>query len=887
MDVIFDILVVLIAAKAAAEIADRIGIPAVAGEIAAGLIIGPSLLGLVEVNEVLRTLAELGVILLLLEVGMEMDLAELRKVGKSSLLVAVIGVAVPFATGYVVIAMFEGVGTEALFVGAALTATSVGITARVFGDLRALATVEARTVLGAAVADDVIGLVILTVVVRIATQGSVSLGSLLLVIGSALGFLFVAIPVGRIIAPPIFSVVSRQSRSAGTLVAIALAFTLGLAELAQLANLAPIIGAFVAGLALTNTQQSTKIRNELAPLGHIFIPVFFLQIGIDADIKAFTEPKALLIGGVLLIVAILGKLVAAAGMVGSIGDKMLVGIGMIPRGEVGLIFATLGLREKIFGEEIYAALLIVVLLTTVITPPWLRSRYTSLHRTRRASEIGITDDAETATGLGKYAIVNGMVTIEREPEESSALAGALNAARLCDDHTPSDSLMKWMTELPTGVRRMDADAQREYLAVLRSGGPSAWRTLLITGVLARTTPEIAELLEHRMQVAFDPLNATQLATLDAVRNSSAIATNEHADALLVAALALDATDESGMSTVAIARRTAARLGLDVDQQEIAATLARDVRLLDASARRTDALDEQTVMQLALHSGSTAYVRGLQALTLAHTGALLHDARRIEALADAIAEVLHRPDLASGAQAECDRRIGLASIGLPDDIAQRLRTAPPSFVLANDTETLREIALLAQPPIGKNDVRANVASTDVDHTVVFTARDRVGLIARETRALLEASCSVLSASAVTWPDGIAVATYRVESPNPPSAERIAQAVRDSIVAPLTVVPLPGATTVFDNESSPWWTRCRVEATDRDGFLHRVTSAFAAANINVHSASVSTVDGHAVDEFEVSDAKGNKLDVKTQLRLETILEHGTAVRVQKARNRKSSR
>ncbi len=884
MDVIFDILVVLIAAKAAAEIADRIGIPAVVGEIAAGLIIGPSLLGLVEVNEVLHTLAELGVILLLLEVGMEMDLGELRKVGKSSLLVATIGVAVPFGAGYLVIAAFNGSGTEALFVGAALTATSVGITARVFGDLRALATVEARTVLGAAVADDVMGLVILTVVTRIATQGSVSLGSILVVIGSALGFLFIAIPVARTIAPPIFSVVARQSRSAGTLVAIALAFTLGLAELAQLANLAPIIGAFVAGLALTKTQQSSKIRNELAPLGHIFIPVFFLQIGIDADIKAFTEPRALLIGGALVLVGVLGKLVAAAGMFGSVGDKMLVGIGMIPRGEVGLIFATLGLKEGIFGEETYASMLIVVLLTTVMTPPWLRSRYLKVNKRRRTAEDEFSLSEDATRGLGTYTIVDGKVTILREPEEVSALAGALHVSRMCDEHTPSEALLKWMSELPSGARRLDGDAQREYLAVVRGGSSGAWRTLLVTGVLARTTPEIAELLEHRLQVAFDPLNATQLTTLESVRNSTAIAFNEHADAIVVAALALDATQDSGMSTVSIARRTASRLGLSVEQQEVAATLARDVRLLDASARRVDALSEQTVVQLALHSGSTAYVRGLQALTLAHTQAESHDARRIEALADAIAEVLHRPELASGAQAECERRISEASLGLDAALAERIRTAPPTFILANDAETLRDIARLAQPPIGKNDVRANVVAIEDQFSVVFTARDRVGLIARETRALLESACSVSSASAVTWPDGIAVATYRVHSQNPPSAERLSQAVRDSIVAPLTVVPLPGATTEFDNESSPSWTRCSVEAIDREGFLHRVTSAFAAAGINVHSASVSTVSGHAVDEFEVSDAKGNKLDTKTQLRLETILEHGTAVRVQRARGRR---
>lgn len=884
MDVIFDILVVLIAAKAAAEIADRIGIPAVVGEIAAGLIIGPSLLGLVEINDVLRTLAELGVILLLLEVGMEMDLGELRKVGRSSMLVAVIGVAVPFAAGYAVIAAFEGGGTEALFVGAALTATSVGITARVFGDLRALATVEARTVLGAAVADDVIGLVILTVVTRIATQGSVSVGSLLAVIGSALGFLFIAIPVGRIIAPPIFSVVSRQSRSAGTLVAIALAFTLGLAELAQLANLAPIIGAFVAGLALTKTQQSSKIRHELAPLGHIFIPVFFLQIGIDADVNAFTEPKALLIGGVLLLVGVIGKLVAAAGMFGSVGDKMLVGIGMIPRGEVGLIFATLGLREGIFGEDLYASLLIVVLLTTVITPPWLRSRYLSLNRKRRQADSDTTMIIEGSDDLGEYAVVDHLVAIVREPSDASALAGALRAARMCDTNTPSESLLKWMSELPTGVRRMDENAQREYLAVLRGSGPNTWRTLLVTGILGRTTPEVAELLEHRMQVAFDPLHATQLTTVDGVRNSAAIAANEHADAILVAALAIDATEDSGMSTVAITRRTAARLGLSVEQQEIAAALARDIRLLDASARRPDALTEQSIVQLALHSGSTSYVRGLQSLTIAHTGATAHDARRIESLADAVAEALHRPDLASGAQAECERRIDAAALGLDATLAERIRSVPPMFVLANDEQTLRNVASLARPPIGKNDVRAHVTRIDDAYSVVFTARDRVGLIARETRALLESSCSVLAASALTWPDGIAVTTYRVRSVSPPSAERLAQSVRDAIVAPLTVVPLPGATSTFDNESSPWWTRCRIEAIDTEGFLHRATSAFAAAGINVHAASVSTVEGHAVDEFEVSDSKGNKLDAKAQQRLETILQHGTAVRVQRPRGRK---
>src|SRR5438046_7328971 len=172
--VLLDILVVLVAAKGAAELAERIKLPAVVGEIVAGVVVGPSALGLVKGDDVLRVLGELGVILLLLEVGMEMDLAELGAVGRASLLVAVAGVVAPFALGYVAAsAMGEG-GNTALYVGAALTATSVGVTARVFGDLRALATVEARTVLGAAVADDVMGLVILTVVVRVVSQGTVS-----------------------------------------------------------------------------------------------------------------------------------------------------------------------------------------------------------------------------------------------------------------------------------------------------------------------------------------------------------------------------------------------------------------------------------------------------------------------------------------------------------------------------------------------------------------------------------------------------------------------------------------------------------------------------------------------------------------------------------------
>src|SRR5438067_7276232 len=246
--VLSDILVVLIAAKLAAEGAERIGVPAVVGEILAGVVIGPSMLGLVgSADETLRTLGEIGVILLLLEVGLEMDLQELGSVGRASMLVATAGVITPMLLG---IGAMELIGFDfktALFVAAALTATSVGITARVFGDLGALATTEARVVLGAAVADDVMGLVVLTVVVRLVTEGSVSILSVLGIVAVAVGFLVFGAGIGLRISGPFFRLVSRFSRTSGTLVAMALAFTLAFARLADTAKLAPIVGAFVAG----------------------------------------------------------------------------------------------------------------------------------------------------------------------------------------------------------------------------------------------------------------------------------------------------------------------------------------------------------------------------------------------------------------------------------------------------------------------------------------------------------------------------------------------------------------------------------------------------------------------------------------------------------------
>jgi Kef-type K+ transport system membrane component KefB len=504
-NVLVDILVVLIAAKVAAEVAERVRVPAVVGEILAGLAIGPSALGLVGGDDVLRVLGELGVILLLLEVGLQMDLAELGAVGRASMLVATIGVAMPFALGFAVASGFGHTGDTAIFVGAALTATSVGITARVFGDLRALTSAEARTVLGAAVADDVMGLVILTVVVRVVTEGSVSIGTVLAVVGVAISFLVAGGALGVRLTPHLFQLVHRVSRSAGTMVALALAFALAFAELATIAKLAPVVGAFVAGLSLARSAHAERIRRELTPVGHLFVPVFFLQIGIDADVGAFIRPNVLGLAAALFAVASVGKLVASFGAMGSPGDRMLIGLGMLPRGEVGLIFAAIGLREGIVGNTLYTALLLVVLATTLVTPPLLRWR---LQHTRRARRAAASVSTRPPPG-GWLQVDDDIVVLEGEPPAHLALHIALQAALLTADARPGPQLLDWLSAHAEEPLRWDKVATRELFEVLRRGDVRSWRFLEAAGLLERALPELADALRRRRADAFelDPTRA--------------------------------------------------------------------------------------------------------------------------------------------------------------------------------------------------------------------------------------------------------------------------------------------------------------------------------------------------------------------------------------------
>lgn len=373
------LIIVLAAAKVLGEVAERLGQPAVLGELIGGILIGPHVMGLVHDGEIIRFLAEVGAVILLFEVGLESDLEEFLRVGVSALAVAVVGVVLPMGMGYgVAIALgLDKINPFVpLFIGATLAATSVGITARVLSDIRQINSKEARIILGAAVIDDVLGLIVLATVVGIVGTGYLELGSVVKTASLAIGFLAGAILIGIPLAPHLFQVV-RRMRSRGTLIVGALIFCLFLAWAAEQLRLAAIVGAFAAGLVLAKTEDRSHISTKVRPLADVFVPIFFVWLGFAVVPSVFNPfapggTRTLLTVAVLLLVAVIGKVLAGYAARGREINRLAIGIGMLPRGEVGLIFASVGLRMNIIDAGLYAAVVAIVLLTTVIAPPLLK-----------------------------------------------------------------------------------------------------------------------------------------------------------------------------------------------------------------------------------------------------------------------------------------------------------------------------------------------------------------------------------------------------------------------------------------------------------------------------------------------------------------------------------
>jgi len=370
-DLLAVLVALLLATKLLGVLAQRLGQPAVVGELLAGIVLGGSVLGILDpADPILLSLAELGVLVLLFEIGLHTDIRSLMKVGNAALAVALVGVVLPFGLGYAVSIALGLPTIAAIVAGAALTATSIGISARTLSDLGQLESREGQIVLGAAVIDDVIGLVILSVVSGLVGGAALTLGGVATTSGIAVGFVVGAIVLGSAMVPPIFRFVGRIEAS-GTLGIAGLIFAFMMAWLASLAGSATIIGAFAAGLVLHNTPQRAEIEKATTALGHFFVPIFFATVGAAVELSTLADARALAIGGALIVVGVLGKMAAGYAPFWFKGDKTLIGVAMIPRGEVGLIFAQMGLATGALTSQLFSALALMVLVTTFIAPPLL------------------------------------------------------------------------------------------------------------------------------------------------------------------------------------------------------------------------------------------------------------------------------------------------------------------------------------------------------------------------------------------------------------------------------------------------------------------------------------------------------------------------------------
>ena len=394
--VLLHLSIVLAVAKLGGWAAVRVGQPAVLGELLAGIAVGNLALlgftGLAGLHEdpILATLASLGVIVLLFEIGLESTVRQMVQVGASAALVALLGVITPFALGWGAGAWFfpDQPGYVHAFLGAVLTATSVGITARVLQDLGAVRTPEAKIILGAAVIDDVLGLVILAVVsgvIAAVDRGGtgLSLGAIAWITAKALGFLVAAIFLGVLLAPHFVRLAARI-RVRGILLSTGLIVCFLLSYLAARADLAPIVGAFAAGLILEGSHftpfeesREHSIESLLHPIATFLVPIFFVLTGAKVDLQNFADVRVLVLAAVLTVAGWIGKQACSLGVLQRGVDRMTVGIGMVPRGEVGLIFANVGATLTVAGQPVitsatYAAVVIMVILTTLVTPPLLQ-----------------------------------------------------------------------------------------------------------------------------------------------------------------------------------------------------------------------------------------------------------------------------------------------------------------------------------------------------------------------------------------------------------------------------------------------------------------------------------------------------------------------------------
>ncbi len=433
--VLLSLVVVYLASKVGGEICARIDLPPVLGELVGGVVVGVSALHLLMFpegaadgssslimnflqatgglspeaiagtfqaeSEVISVLAELGVIILLFEIGLESDLKELIRVGPQAAIVAVVGVAVPFAAGTAGLITIFGVPTvPAIFAGAALTATSIGITARVLAEIQQLTSKEGQIIIGAAVLDDVLGIIVLAVVASLAKTGEIEVANVLYLIVSAGVFLIGSIFLGRFLSPFFVGLVNNL-KTRGQLLISALIFAFILSYIAAAIQLEAILGAFAAGLILAETEKRHELEEQVIPIADMLVPIFFVTVGARTDISVLnpavpSNREGLIMAAFLIVVAIIGKVVTGFTLVGQPNiNRLAIGVGMIPRGEVGLVFAGVGSATGVLSKPLEAAIIVMVILTTFVAPPVLRLVFQKGAEADAADELNALEPSTT------------------------------------------------------------------------------------------------------------------------------------------------------------------------------------------------------------------------------------------------------------------------------------------------------------------------------------------------------------------------------------------------------------------------------------------------------------------------------------------------------------
>ena len=395
--VLLALFIALVAAKLAAELFERIRQPAVVGEIIAGIVIGPAVFNFVQPTDVLEALAEIGVIFLLFTVGLETRPSDIFKVGRTATVVAILGVVVPFVAGWGLLSLWPGYSwIEATFLGAAMVATSVGITARVLSGMGLITAEASRVILAAAVIDDVIGLLVLAVVSSLAT-GAVNFWSIGLVALLAIAFTILVITFGSRVVNRVKQPVANLKID-HSLLMFALVLCFGLAAVANFIGIAGIIGAFLAGVALSEATDGTRLHQQSQALTEFTTPFFLVAIGMKLNLSIFLSAQFLALSAVVIALAIITKFVGCGLGAISMGRRraIQVGVGMIPRGEVGIVVAQIGLAMAAVSDAIYGVVLAMSVITTLVAPPFIRLAFSGESASSQPGEY----DAELQATIG-------------------------------------------------------------------------------------------------------------------------------------------------------------------------------------------------------------------------------------------------------------------------------------------------------------------------------------------------------------------------------------------------------------------------------------------------------------------------------------------------------